>query len=148
MPHLNKVKENITKMQQKIYRISRATWGIKPKVIKEIYLKITERMIFYGKEIRFNENVAMREKLFQIQSTGLLAIAKTYKTVSTFALHLLTGCPPFDIKIKEDNEIWQQQQGIKNFEKIETSFNFDYATEGSLSPPYLGELLLKQITLE
>ncbi|GBN09882.1 hypothetical protein AVEN_198653-1 [Araneus ventricosus] len=86
-------------------------------------------MIFYGKEIWFKENVAMREKLFQIQRTGLLAIAKKYKTVSTFPLNLLTGCPQIDIKIKEENEIWQQQQDIKNLEKIGISFNFDYAAE-------------------
>ncbi|GBN50543.1 hypothetical protein AVEN_213231-1 [Araneus ventricosus] len=43
----------------------------------------------------------------------------------------LTGCPPIDIKIKEENEIWQQQQEIKNLEKIGISFNFDYATEVS-----------------
>ncbi|GBO13659.1 hypothetical protein AVEN_132519-1 [Araneus ventricosus] len=88
-------------------------------------------MIFYRKEIWFKENVAMREKLFQIQRTGLLAIAKTYKTASTFALNLLTGCPPISIKIKEENEIWQQQQDIKNLEKIGISFIFDYATEVS-----------------
>ncbi|GBM36785.1 hypothetical protein AVEN_98616-1 [Araneus ventricosus] len=88
-------------------------------------------MIFYGKEIWFKENVAMREKLFQIQRTGLLVIAKTYKAVSTFSLNLLTGCPPIDIKIKEENEIWQQQQDIKNLEKIGISFNIDYATEVS-----------------
>ncbi|GBM12201.1 hypothetical protein AVEN_21009-1 [Araneus ventricosus] len=129
MPHLNKLKEKITKLQQKIYRISRATWGLKPEVIKEIYLRVIERMIFYGKEIWFKENVAMREKLFQIQRTGLLAIAKTYKTVSTFALNLLTGCPPIDIKIKEENEIWQQQLEIKNLEKFGISFNFDYVTK-------------------
>ncbi|GBM01865.1 hypothetical protein AVEN_218983-1 [Araneus ventricosus] len=88
-------------------------------------------MIFYGKEIWFKENWAMREKLFQIQRTGLLVIAKTYKTVSTFALNLLTGCPPIDIKSKEENEIWQQQKDIKNLEKIGISFNFNYATEVS-----------------
>ncbi|GBO06117.1 hypothetical protein AVEN_201660-1 [Araneus ventricosus] len=73
----------------------------------------------------------MREELFKIQRKGLLSISKTYKTVSTFALNLLTGCPPIDIKIKEEDEIWQQQQEIKNFEKIGISFNFDYATEVS-----------------
>ncbi|GBM15933.1 hypothetical protein AVEN_270603-1 [Araneus ventricosus] len=90
-------------------------------------------MIFYGKEIWFQENVAMREKLFQIQRTGLLAIAKTYKTVFTnsffFFLILLTGCPTMNINIKEENEIWQQQQDIKSLEKSGISFNFDYSTE-------------------
>ncbi|GBM07616.1 hypothetical protein AVEN_230049-1 [Araneus ventricosus] len=131
MPHLNKLIEKITKLQQKIYRISRATWDLKPEVIKKIYLRVTERIIFYGKEILFKENMSMREKLFQIQRTGLLAIAKTCKKVSTLALNLLTGCPQIDIKIKEENEICQQQQDIKNLEKIGISFNFDYATEVS-----------------
>ncbi|GBN99022.1 hypothetical protein AVEN_145622-1 [Araneus ventricosus] len=54
-----------------------------------------------------------------------------YKTVSTLALNLLTGCPPIDIKIKGENEIWQQQQEIKNLEKIGISFNFDYAPDVS-----------------
>ncbi|GBO38046.1 hypothetical protein AVEN_220970-1 [Araneus ventricosus] len=41
------------------------------------------------------------------------------------------SCPPIGIKIKEENEIWQQQQDIKNLEEIGISFNFDYATEVS-----------------
>ncbi|GBM90792.1 hypothetical protein AVEN_120712-1 [Araneus ventricosus] len=131
MPHLNELKEKITKLQQKLDRISRATWGINPEDIQKIYFRDIERMIFHGKEIWFKQNVAIREKLFQIQRTGLLAIAKKYKTVSTFATNLLTGCPPIDIRIKEENEIWQQQQEIKNLEKIGISFNFDYAIEVS-----------------
>ncbi|GBL75586.1 hypothetical protein AVEN_154917-1 [Araneus ventricosus] len=54
-----------------------------------------------------------------------------YKTVSTFSQNLSTGFPPIDIKIKEENEIWQQQQDIKNLEKIGIAFNFDYTTEVS-----------------
>ncbi|GBN98396.1 hypothetical protein AVEN_267046-1 [Araneus ventricosus] len=46
-------------------------------------------------------------------------------------MNLLRGCPPIDMKIKEENEIWQQQQEIKNLGKIGISFNFDYATEVS-----------------
>ncbi|GBM54589.1 hypothetical protein AVEN_238592-1 [Araneus ventricosus] len=34
-----------------------------------------------------------------------------------------------DNKIKEENEIWQQQQDIKNLEKI--GISFEYATEAS-----------------
>ncbi|GBM78823.1 hypothetical protein AVEN_23104-1 [Araneus ventricosus] len=53
-------------------------------------------------------------------------------------LNLLTGCPTIDIKIKEENEIWQQQQGIKNLDKIGISFTFDYATELSVSVESVG----------
>ncbi|GBL72494.1 hypothetical protein AVEN_115406-1 [Araneus ventricosus] len=84
------------------------------------------------KEIWFTENEAMREKLFQIQRKGLLAIAKTYKPVTTFSLNLLIGFPSIDIKIKERKNIWQQLQDVKNFfKKIGISINFDYATEVS-----------------
>ncbi|GBL82819.1 Putative protein in type-1 retrotransposable element R1DM [Araneus ventricosus] len=113
MPHLHKFKEKITKLQQTIYRIARATWGLKPEVIKEIYLRVIERIIFYGKEIWYKENVAVREKLFQIQRTGLLAIAKTYKTVSTLALNLLTVFSPFDNKSKKRTKFGNNSKILK-----------------------------------
>ncbi|GBO00231.1 hypothetical protein AVEN_134847-1 [Araneus ventricosus] len=78
---------------------------------------------------------------------GLLSIIKTYKTASTFALYLLTACPPIDIDIKEENKIQHQLRDIKNLEKkIGIPINFVRSESMENSPAYLVELLMKQIT--
>ncbi|GBM49610.1 hypothetical protein AVEN_31309-1 [Araneus ventricosus] len=45
IPHLNYLKEKSLKLQNKLIRFCRATWGIKPEVVKEIYLRVTERIL-------------------------------------------------------------------------------------------------------
>ncbi|GBL77103.1 hypothetical protein AVEN_12745-1 [Araneus ventricosus] len=47
MPHLNKLKEKITKLQQKIYRILRATWGLKPEVIKTVNNRVGFEIVVF-----------------------------------------------------------------------------------------------------
>ncbi|GBO35083.1 Putative protein in type-1 retrotransposable element R1DM [Araneus ventricosus] len=100
--HFNSVKGRVSGIQYKIKRLSRATWGACPEVLKEIYLRAVEKFILYGAPIWFSENVKLRNKILQIQRIPLLGISKTYRTVSTDALHILCGCPPLDLVAKND----------------------------------------------
>ncbi|GBL79128.1 Putative protein in type-1 retrotransposable element R1DM [Araneus ventricosus] len=77
-PHLEGVREKVNYLQNKLYRFSRATWGVKPQVFKEIYKMAIEKYILYGVEIWFNKTVKISQKLIQIQRVALAQIAKPY----------------------------------------------------------------------
>ncbi|GBM10297.1 hypothetical protein AVEN_50013-1 [Araneus ventricosus] len=93
-PHLEEVREKANYLQNKLYRFSKAIWGVKPQVLKEIYKVAIEKYILYGVEIWFNKTVKISQKLIQIQRVALGQIAQTYKIVS---LQVLTGLVPLDL---------------------------------------------------
>ncbi|GIY37474.1 RNA-directed DNA polymerase from mobile element jockey [Caerostris darwini] len=98
--HLNTVQDKINNLHQKLIRITRATWGLNPKVKKDIYLKVIERVISYGQEIWFQDKSKQNIKILQLQRIGLLNITKCYKTVATDSLQVLAGTPPLDTKLR------------------------------------------------
>lgn len=97
LSHFDEIKKKVTNLQSKINRLSRATWGAAPPVVKEIYKVAIEKLILYGAEIWYDGTARCNKKLLQIQRLALLKIAKTYTTVSTEALQILTGCEPLDL---------------------------------------------------
>ncbi|GIX95449.1 uncharacterized protein CDAR_376201 [Caerostris darwini] len=82
--------------------ITRATWGLTPKVKKDIFLKVIDRIISYGHEVWYQDKVKLNLKVLQLQRIGLLNVTKCYSSVSTEALQVLAGIPPLDIKLKND----------------------------------------------
>lgn len=58
-----------------IYKLSnfvRATSSLRPKILKEIYHTVTEKIIPYGSEIWYNNNVKQKVKLIKMQGSSLL----------------------------------------------------------------------------
>ncbi|GIX79775.1 putative 115 kDa protein in type-1 retrotransposable element R1DM [Caerostris darwini] len=127
--HLNSIQDKINSLQHKIYRISRATWGLNPRVKKEIHNKVTEKIISYGHEIWYQDKTKQNIKILKLQRSGLLNITKCYKTVSTDALQVLAGIPPLDLKLKFSSilfrlKIGNQPATIQNFLIQPQSFNY------------------------
>ncbi|GBM24927.1 Putative protein in type-1 retrotransposable element R1DM [Araneus ventricosus] len=129
MTHLNRVQEKIIKINEKLRRIIRATWGIRPEMSKEIYLTILERIILYGVEIWYK--VKMNMKLLQIQRYPLLSITRTYKTTSNEALQVLSGCIPLDLKAQMLVEIDSKIRGVASFSDPS---DIDFEKEEKISP--------------
>ncbi|GBM69093.1 hypothetical protein AVEN_1292-1 [Araneus ventricosus] len=48
----------------------------------------------------------------------MVSITKAYSTASTDALHVISGCPPLDLKIRTEVMYSQQIQCIKNSREI------------------------------
>ncbi|GIY81628.1 putative 115 kDa protein in type-1 retrotransposable element R1DM [Caerostris darwini] len=127
--HLNQTQDKINNLFHKLYRISRATWGLNPKVKKEIYIKVIERIIAYGHEVWFQNKVKQNVKLLQLQRIGLTNITRCYRTVSTEALQVLAGLPPLDIKINLLQRMFQckyynKDLSLRNFTLQSNSFQF------------------------
>lgn len=77
---------------------------------------------------------------------GVLTIAKTYRTVSTFALNLLIGDLQIHIKIREDKKIRRQIQHIKNSKNtgISSSLIFLQKSDYGIYNQFFGKHLMKQ----
>ncbi|GIY65906.1 RNase H domain-containing protein [Caerostris darwini] len=98
--HLNYVKDKINKVQNKLNRFCRATWGLEPKVKKDIYEKVMEKLITYGHEVWYRKTVKQDIKINQLQRIALINVTKVYKTVSSEAINILAGVPPLNIKLQ------------------------------------------------
>lgn len=85
-PHLNYLKNKVIKPNKKLKNICRAPWGLKPVIIKEIYLRVYEKIIIYGCDIWVYDTVRIRNKILQLQRSPLLGITKCYRTVATITV--------------------------------------------------------------
>lgn len=102
-PHLNRVLERVVNFEYRLKQICRATWGLRPMVVKTIYLRATEKMTLYGGINWYKGTVRMTTKLAQIQRRSLIGVTKCYNTVSNETLQVLSGCIPLDLVIDSDS---------------------------------------------
>ncbi|XP_015931063.2 uncharacterized protein [Parasteatoda tepidariorum] len=100
--HLNHVKERVGKFNNLIKRVARATWGLKPKILKIIYQKATERIILYAASVWYRNTTRIDDKINAIQRTSLIVITRAYSTTITEALQILAGVKPNHLRIIED----------------------------------------------
>lgn len=117
---MNKLKVRIDSIAYKIRNIARATWGLNPQVIKNIYLLVIEKIILYGCNVWFRGIAQLLQKLPQLQRSSLLAITGCYRTVSNDALSVLSGCLPVDLVIRRELEY------MKYIKDLETYFSGMY----------------------
>nr|XP_042909940.1 uncharacterized protein LOC122271729 [Parasteatoda tepidariorum] len=102
IPHLNDIRDRITGFNQGIRRVARVTWGLRPQLLKRIYLQASERIILYAASVWYRNTRRINEKLNSIQRIPLLTITKAYATTSTEAIQILAGVMPIGLKIVED----------------------------------------------
>ncbi|GBO11477.1 Putative protein in type-1 retrotransposable element R1DM [Araneus ventricosus] len=131
MIHLDRIQEKIVRLNEKLRRITRATWGLRPEMVKEIYLSILERIILYGVEIWYRDRVKMNAKLLQIQRYPLLSITKAYRTTSNEALQILSGCVPIDLKAQM---IVEMDSNIRGVALSDNTHSIDFEIEERIKP--------------
>lgn len=107
LSHLERLQEKIGDFQNRMMRITRATWGISPHILKQLYLTVTQKIIKYGAEIWYRDNVRTNLRLIKIQRIALISITKCYRTVSSDTMSVLAGIPPIDIEIRQEINLWK-----------------------------------------
>lgn len=122
IPHLNKLKDKIDHLTYRIKHIGRATWGLKPIVIKKIYKLVIEKLTLYGAAIWFKPHAKILTKVPQLQRQAMLIITKCYNTVSYDALSILSGCLPIDLVLLKELEF---QEDLKKMEISENKVNLN-----------------------
>lgn len=142
MPHLNEIKERVFKFEAKIKNMARPTWGLKPEVLKTIYLRATERLALYGSPVWYQDSARMLTKLNQIQRRSLLGISKCYKTVSNEALQILTGCVPLDLTAKMESDRFRLIHWGAPYCNAQTNFDGtnSYQKNSALEPPWTSRI--------
>lgn len=105
MPHLTRRQEAASKFQYKLSRVASAMWGLKPSVLKAVYLTVTEKMLLYAAPIWYTGHVKQRQRLASMQRPSLLCITKAYSTVSTDALCVLAGVLPLDLRAASEKSL-------------------------------------------
>jgi hypothetical protein len=114
--HLRMVEEKAVKIQQKLNRISRATWGLKAGIIKHIYLNAIEKFITYASNAWYYGTKRQEYWLLRIQRRVLFPIAKTYSTVSGDAMCVLAGTIPLDLIVQAQFKfysLWKLRKVVK-----------------------------------
>ncbi|GBL74489.1 hypothetical protein AVEN_235428-1 [Araneus ventricosus] len=101
-------------------------WWLRPNAVKKVYLTVIEKMILYVCEAWFRNNIKIRNKVLQIKRPLLIAITKSYKTVSNEALQILSGCASLEIiEIQTTREI----KKLKATNYIQNQRKIDYETK-------------------
>lgn len=118
LSHLNEILEKVSKFEFKLKKVVRATWGLRPEIVKNVYLKATERLILYASAVWFEVTVRIKNKLMQIQRKSLLGITKCYCTVATESLQILAGCVPIDLVASMEKKMygmahWEEQYDVE-----------------------------------
>ncbi|XP_035204766.1 uncharacterized protein LOC118179712 [Stegodyphus dumicola] len=73
-------------------------WGLRPHILKTIYKTVVEKIVLYGAAISALPMTARKLNLLNsIQRPFILAITKTYRTMTTAAAAVLAGLTPLPI---------------------------------------------------
>ena len=96
--HLARAEERASKMHYRLCRLSAATYGLKPELVKMVYSTVTERQVLYGAPIWYDDTIRQRQRLISLQRKMLISITKCYRTVSNLALSVLAGVLPLDLR--------------------------------------------------
>ncbi|GBN17961.1 Putative protein in type-1 retrotransposable element R1DM [Araneus ventricosus] len=137
LPHLTEIKSKVINLQGKLGRLSRATWGVGPQIIKEIYKVVIEKTILYGCEIWYDGTARCDKKLLQIQRLALLKITKAYSTASNESLQVLAGCVPIDIIAQRESSrfnFFYKDSGISIENREYTVREFDIINPYAFPP--------------
>lgn len=102
LSHIRKVRDKANLITNKVNRLARPTWGIKPIIVKMVYKLVTEKILKYAGNAWYRESVKINRLLIQAQRSSLLGIVKAYRTVASDTLAVLAGVIPLDIQIKYD----------------------------------------------
>lgn len=100
-PHVNYLKTKLLKYHHNAQALAPRTWGVKTFLLKHWYQTIIEKIITYGAGV-WGGSLSKQtcDKLLSLQRMFLLLISRGYKTISTNALHIITGIVPIHLTLK------------------------------------------------
>jgi len=98
--HLEYLRGKTTNLGLRLRAVVGRTWGITPKVLRELIFKCIIPMFLYGASV-WGHRAALKvfgDKLDSLLRAPLLCVTKAYSTVSTQGLYVLAGIPPLSVQ--------------------------------------------------
>lgn len=107
--HINSVSAKAIGLYQKTSRAARATWGLKPDVLRFLYGAIAEPIMMYasGAWAHKASKVNIRRKLDRVTRAFAIQIAKAHRTTSMVAAALLAGIVPLHLRAQQRRSVYQ-----------------------------------------
>lgn len=109
--HVQNVGTKAKRLFQKLAVFTRANWGLKFVCLKTLYEGVFIPILLYAAGAwgcLVSPTVA--QVLNKQQRAALVPMARAYRTVSTEALQVLTGCIPMDLLLRERRLIFDARQ--------------------------------------
>lgn len=124
--HLHNLKTELMVYLANLSKMSTPYWGINSELIKIWYVTAIEPKILYASEIYYPYlNVHGRRRLTSLQRLFLIKIGKTYRTVSTDALQVITGIPPIVLRAELKYKLFQFKNNKVSLIINEQEINID-----------------------
>ncbi|KAH8413913.1 hypothetical protein KR222_006340, partial [Zaprionus bogoriensis] len=104
IPHIASLRDRLAGVVGVLARVLPVNWGVSPRAKRTIYSGLMVPCALFGASVWYA--VAMRQKearrrLLSCQRLILIGCLTVCRTVSTVALLVLTGAPPFDLNAKK-----------------------------------------------
>ncbi|KAH8366353.1 hypothetical protein KR084_002980 [Drosophila pseudotakahashii] len=98
--HVRNLRQRMTGVVAALARVLRADWGFSPRARRTIYAGLMVPCALFGASVWYvttTRQVEARQHLIACQRLILLGCLPVCRTVSTVALQVLAGVPPFDL---------------------------------------------------
>jgi len=102
--HINSLKSRLTGVVAALARVLRVDWGVSPRDKRTIYAGLMVPCALFGASVwhgTTDRQIVARRTLIACQRLILLGCLPVCRTVSTAALQVLAGAPPFDLEAKK-----------------------------------------------
>ena len=144
--HLEYLRGRTANLGVRLRAVVGRTWGITPKVLRELVYKCIIPMFLYGASV-WGHRAALKvfgDKLDSLLRALLLCITRAYSTVSTQGLYVLAGVPPLSIQAVSIFEHFQRVGGEEYSKRVAPGaaqhpswyrdFSIKYYQEDNLPP--------------
>ncbi|XP_052742931.1 uncharacterized protein LOC128198962 [Bicyclus anynana] len=111
--HVKHVCTKVLNIYKPLARSAKINWGLRPEIIKTIYVSVIEPIVLYGASIwaPAAQKLTIQKHLNAIQRGFALKILKAYRTVSLTAALALAGLVPLDLRVQEAASLFIAKRG-------------------------------------
>lgn len=102
IPHIDYISNKAKNQIMCLRRLCARNGGLNSFHIKRLYLTCIEKIVSYAASTWYSDfHDKRRDKIDSIQREALLLITKAYRSVSTHALQVISGCPPLHLQLRK-----------------------------------------------
>jgi hypothetical protein len=115
LAHAKEISRKANNLFMKVRRLSKASWGLSSKAVRQIYRGIYVAQLTYAAGVWHHRAGTgnVQRTLLSGQRPPLLAVTGAYRSVSTAALPVIAGELPADLEVLESVAVKQLKKGLE-----------------------------------